>query len=395
MDINLVVFLDGYSYNYIKPNISPFLYKLTTNEGIKKIKGVFAFRGIGNMIFEGKNVQTSRVWTEYKKVDKNDKIYEWLPDYLLRILFLIDNRLKNTRLRGWLRYWIYWIINVLIDIRIPKTVSLIDFNMIKYLRFADFRDITKTNESIFTKNDFIMVNWPQSTNSIDKFFHDIEKKIEEKTLAKKNKKINIFTKIPYADFKGHELGPDDKKFIEGLKYIDHKFEKLFRKIKHEYGDINFLGFSDTGMIPISKWIDIIPLLRYLHKKYEIIYWVDSTMVRLWNIKENMETKRILKNVIKRYDLVEVTDEKLKDSKLWFNDFRKLYGEIILAVKEGSTFFPDFYRSSNPPKGMHGYAYNDSHYSDALLLTNNFNLLNKYNNEIISFTDVYEIINSMI
>ncbi len=33
-----------------------------------------------------------------------------------------------------------------------------------------------------------------------------------------------------------------------------------------------------------------------------------------------------------------------------------YGDLIFALKDGYTIFPDFFRKYRPPKGMHGYVF---------------------------------------
>jgi len=43
-------------------------------------------------------------------------------------------------------------------------------------------------------------------------------------------------------------------------------------------------------------------------------------------------------------------------KLGINNIGQEYGELIFALNEGYTIFPDFFRKCDPPKGMHGYAF---------------------------------------
>jgi hypothetical protein len=86
---------------------------------------------------------------------------------------------------------------------------------------------------------------------------------------------------------------------------------------------------------------------------------------------------------------------IKDKiKLGINEIgMEYYGEEIFAAKEYYVFFPEFYHTRSPPKGMHGYAYNSYDMPICIMYGKASN--NNMTKQIASFIDLPLIILSLL
>jgi hypothetical protein len=178
-----------------------------------------------------------------------------------------------------------------------------------------------------------------------------------------NKKLKDFTLL-YIGFGeiAHVLGSKDEKFKKTMQAYDKKLQDIYSTLKDKYLDFDLIILGDHGMIDVTHHVDILKTFKEVIKDYDqnlklfkdYIYFIDSTMFRVWfkDSKHSVCFEKKLKNNIDISKYIE--NSKKTDS--YLNKFKPKFGEIILLLKPGNIFYPDFY-NNKANKGMHGYLNN--------------------------------------
>lgn len=155
-----------------------------------------------------------------------------------------------------------------------------------------------------------------------------------------------------------------------VKNVIAKYEKWIRKViatgtKH-FEKISFFVFSDHGMTPINRTLDLRGTVEKsglkLGQDYLAVY--DSTMARFWFRTERAEP--ILTEVLSTVRggrLLSDTEKK----ELGIDFPHNGYGDIIFLLEPGLVISPNFI-GSYVPNGMHGF-HPDDPYSDGCFMTN--------------------------
>jgi len=187
-----------------------------------------------------------------------------------------------------------------------------------------------------------------------------------------NRKLKDFTLlyIGYGEL-AHFEGTNSKKLGNVLNGYTNTVEEINILLSKNYDDFVLIILGDHGMIDVSSYIDVGTLiddfaeeagLRYFD---DYIYFLDSTLCRIWlkdrNNTEIMESKitTVLTNYI----------ENGKDVEKYFDHFKPRYGDIILLLKPGAVFFPDFFNLKKN-KAMHGYWNLYDHQASTMLVFGN-------------------------
>ena len=190
-----------------------------------------------------------------------------------------------------------------------------------------------------------------------------------------NKFIPIYIGLP--DHIGHVYGPNSEEMIINLKNLDRSLEKFYLKCLSIDKNSSFSFLGDHGMehvidaIDIEKIINKISSENNLQKGKDFYYFLDSTMLRIWWVKE--KNNKIDKFIKQFYNNNEVR------AKGYLNDDIDAVNEdipeinniadIVWWAKKGTIIFPNFFQNGvNNIKGMHGYLKRDSISSGFFLRT---------------------------
>ena len=105
----------------------------------------------------------------------------------------------------------------------------------------------------------------------------------------------------------------------------------------------------------------IPLIEKIAKELQIkkgrdyIYFIDSTLFRIWVFNEDLK-KKFFQELLVVKQLKEkgvfINQEVAEKYNIPFPDRR--YGDIAWWANSGILLFPDFFHINKPYKGMHGY-----------------------------------------
>lgn len=236
----------------------------------------------------------------------------------------------------------------------------IPLELLKYFKPTESYYKYDDNNFFFEKNIFNDMKKSNISYDIDNFVeHNKIKGTDEERLENLRKKINTkslkdFTLlyIGYGEL-AHVLGTKDIKFNHILKQYDLKLKSIYDDLINKYdNDACLVILGDHGMVDVEKYININKNIDEICKKNnlikgnDIVYFIDSTFVRIW-IKDKSKVENIER---------ELKNEYLNDIEpIEFDDrIKSIYGDIIIMLKPGKVFFPDFFNRKKI-KGMHGYS----------------------------------------
>ena len=153
----------------------------------------------------------------------------------------------------------------------------------------------------------------------------------------------------------HGTGRDVRRPV--LMQIDDLARKLHNTFINANPDAYVLLFGDHGMLDVTRTFDAEKSIKQFTRSKgwkiprDLVYFLDSTMVRFWG-KKATECLALLSRP-EWTSHGRLVDDSLANeigiTKAPYN-----YGEVIWWAHDGVCVFPDFFRRVRAPKGMHGY-----------------------------------------
>jgi predicted AlkP superfamily pyrophosphatase or phosphodiesterase len=161
----------------------------------------------------------------------------------------------------------------------------------------------------------------------------------------------IIVYLHYLDYAAHRHGLNSPHFWVQVKNMDETVKSIVNSAKQRFGDkLDVIIFSDHGMVETTEFLNFERFMR--HKKFgeEFLFFLDSTMVRLWYMNPHVkdEVRRLFNNM--EYGTFLSEEEK---KKLRINFKHRYYGDDIYLLKPEFSIFPNFI-SWLKPKAMHAY-----------------------------------------
>jgi len=170
----------------------------------------------------------------------------------------------------------------------------------------------------------------------------------------------IYSSLP--DTYGHKYGPESSELKTALCDMDAKLEKFTGDFKKKVDDCTFVFLGDHGMAPITRHFDAKRIIFDISKKLglqikkDFVYFLDSTLVRLWFFSD--KAKQLFPVALKQSDRFnehgKFIDESIsRKHHIPWGDRR--YGDMAWWADSGVLVYPDFFHNGGVPyKGMHGY-----------------------------------------
>ena len=167
--------------------------------------------------------------------------------------------------------------------------------------------------------------------------------------------------IDALDVYGHCYGPDSLEFREVLQQLDRDLKQFTELLESVAPGNRYLFLGDHGMVTVTNRIDAEKeISRLLHsvglrKGYDVIYFLDSTMIRFWALTD--KARSLLTNTITSSEIFNengswMDKQTAKSNHVSWPDRR--YGDHLWIANPGVLVFPDFFHRYSPCKGMHGY-----------------------------------------
>lgn len=170
----------------------------------------------------------------------------------------------------------------------------------------------------------------------------------------------IYISLP--DSYGHKYGPSSPELKNAICDMDSQLERFVQTFQRRVGECTFIFLGDHGMVPITELFDAKQIISGISKKLglklknDFIYFLDSTLVRLWFFSD--KAKRLFPSVLKESDEFnrygKFIDERIA-SKYHIPWGDRIYGDMTWWADTGVMVYPDFFHNYGVPyKGMHGY-----------------------------------------
>ena len=396
----IFILADALRHDYIKIHSMEFLSReLDINSQIGPVK-VEPSTGFCEIIeyLSGKKASEHGLLCQ---INRRKNWHEIKYDKYLGILQII---VKKTRKIPKLRGAVSIAVTSLLKKVIPEDILRVRYNIpLDFLSFFEptesktkyddisfgggkniLRELRKSNFTI-DMNDFVEFNKIEGTDDdrINNLLHKIN-----------NKSLEDFTMyyLGYCEM-AHFWGTENSKFSKLMRQFDDKIKSIHDNLKNNYNDFDLYIVGDHGMVEVEEYIDIENFIRKylkdLKKGVDYIYFIDSTIVRIWFHPE-IDKKIVSKTYYKLENVLSSKIEKSNiNSKEYLSQFQPDYGEIMFLLKSGKVFFPDFF-SNEKNKGMHGYCGSVNHQLGSFFHFDSKGI-KKYEMEKIHLSDVYDIL----
>lgn len=355
----VLILVDAFRWDYINKTNTPFLYNLSKkNIYVKRIKP-----GVGfcerTEIFTGMRPIQSKNFTAlgfapeksfYRKYKRVLKVLSFVEKSIIinNMLFRkILNRIFRVLGANFQTY------------QIP--LDLLQYFDLTEDKFDHYEEHAFVSESIFDvmkKKD--KKYFYDTFTSLKMHKNNINSDQGRINLLFDNISSNIDLYLLYladSDTYGHLYGPDSPRMKNVVAEIDKKLENLINTFTKKDKDAKFIVLGDHGMLGVSKYLDLIKLIKEntsLKINEDFVVFLDSTIARFWclNEKSKMDIKGLLSHEpFSKYGTV-IDKQIAKGFNIPYTD--KKYGDIIWWANPGVLIFPDYFHKYKRYKGMHGY-----------------------------------------
>lgn len=163
--------------------------------------------------------------------------------------------------------------------------------------------------------------------------------------------------IGHLDTICHTYGTSRESRQRTLKQVDEWMKFLYEEFTKVNPEGTVLFFGDHGMVEVEQLFDAESRLltfvkkRQWHIPRDLVYFLDSTMVRVWGRKSE-ECRELFDDEYWKTHGQVINEELAQRFNIPIHHRR--YGDVIWWADPGVCVFPDFFRRHQPPKGMHGY-----------------------------------------
>ena len=341
-----MIWLDAFSSRHLDPQKTPFIWELAGSGLHTNLEPLFAFAGIGASAFTGTSVNTHKIWCDYVFRESGHS-----PIYLKWLLRLCDI-VPHDIMSQYARYVICRILG-----HNPGTPNLIPIELMDFFKVKERKRLTDERPIEGTVTLFEQLRRQEVRYFVSGLYESVfEKQITKSVLKAMTVDYRfILFRLGSPDKLGHKYGPESEEVTKRLGEIDARVKEIVTEGTRINPSTYFVVFSDHGMVPVREHVDLMNILERLPVKIgqDYIVFLNSTVANLWF--RNQKAKDLIMAELSKVEQGMILD-KPKLKKLGIDGIGPEYGDSIFALKEGSVFFPDFYRRRKPPKGMHGYAF---------------------------------------
>jgi|SaaInlStandDraft_1057018.scaffolds.fasta_scaffold00979_5 hypothetical protein len=373
----LIILLDGFNPQDINKTNTPYLnsFRMEHNSSILMKSSPFCERSefysgadsnITNNFFA---FDFSPLTSNYKDIEKRNyflfyKVIDVLIDKLARFNFMLDFLNKVKR-----RFRSYFLIRTIKEKGVYYSINQIPYKFLSQFSLTEDSSHPKKKFSEF-KKAFYNQTYIKDKKILN-LFDDLcvyKGKLDyyerlEILKSELSDNVNDIFMIANSelDFYMHNNGiKKDSSFVRKIRDIDTTVEQLSLSFLKSNPDGKLFFFSPHGMLNVQKKIDVEKVIQKNISKSKNSYFIDSTAFRVWGDGLN-----------------EIWDSLNQDQMLvnngrfvWSSDFYTIHKKqkhIIWFANTGIICFPDFFRRTLAPKGMHGYT--DLRVQDGFIITN--------------------------
>ncbi len=343
----IICCLDSFRLDYLKE--TRFLQRLAEKHKYGRLETVLGFDGIGATVLTGKHPQEHGAFTRFM-FDPKDFPFKFLRRFSLFKGFFLEDWVRKLGefwfllgqfLKGGFMTRIY---------KIPLS-RISDFQVSARKAFTEpnaFGKVRSLPDVLREKGiKFLFFDWPMIAGDKGRRIDFCKNQDEDKLrslLRYKDEAQFFWIRLWDLDTAAHKFGIDSRQVIKVLGNLDRLCEKLIGELGGE-DEVEFLFWSDHGMVEVKKTVDI----EALFKDMKVKMFLDSTMARFWGV--GGKEKKILKKLSKLPG--KVLDKKDK-RKFRIGFGHQKYGEIMFLADPGVLISPNYFEGKRKYKAMHGY-----------------------------------------
>jgi predicted AlkP superfamily pyrophosphatase or phosphodiesterase len=372
--MSTVLFLmDAMRSDYISKDTTPFLWKCSKEgEYYKRVIPNFGFCE-RTEIFTGQTPKESGFFTAIGYDPNNSpfkdiiglRIFSFIEELIAPRIILKQTDSYNILYRIYRKIFNKWIIRQTKGIS-PQSIPI---SLLKYWDLTedkiDLRDgnafnvpsifsLLSENGKTYFYDSFTALNMPSNGSDLNRMQMVVDD-------IKANNEDFYLVYVSGPDYYGHKYGPDAAEFKDVLKQIDLDLKTYTNKILEIDPKANFIYLGDHGMATVNQYFDAekeifsIAKKHHLELKKDFIYFLDSTLIRLWFFTEgakNIFEQALYNSPTFNNNGVFINENIANQEKIPWGD--KRYGDMIWWANTGVLVFPDFFHRVKKYKGMHGY-----------------------------------------
>lgn len=343
----LAILVDAFRYDYLSEKYTPFLCSICKQGFYAPLRPILGFSdAIRATVFTGTYPNVNNYWIMYRygpesspfKIFKTLKFIDYIPIGLLKrgIKFVLSATLCKF-LAEIYDYHELTVRNIPFNI-----IHFFDFTLKKSMLFPRVMNDLPTLFDMLRENN-VKFAYLDSTKLGRKIQHNLRMLDPDVQV--------IIVYLHYLDYAAHRHGLNSSHFWVQVKSVDETIKSIVNSAKQRFGNkVDVIIFSDHGMVETTEFLNFERFMR--HKKFgeEFLFFLDSTMVRLWYMNPDVkdEVRRLFNNTEYGAFLSEEEKKKLK-----INFKHKYYGDDIYLLKPKFSIFPNFI-SWLKPIAMHAY-----------------------------------------
>ncbi len=344
-----LILVDALAARYAKQ--LPSLRKISDGGFAGSMRNIYAYRGIEATLFTGRPPSVHGVWGEFRPNSLPE--LGGIRERAARSLIRMGDLLPSDRLRLDVRY----VAAKLQRTKHLATGNLIPAAMIPYFRSSLETDIwsqdamrlpTLFDEIRTAAGSFETVVYPTIRTD-----PEVPAWVKDR-VQRRNLPDYWYIKFSALDALGHKYGPHSVGMLPALRALDAQLAEVTSILAAAYGErINIVVLGDHGMSAVKHNMDVRPILQgsRLAPGRDYLYFLDSTTIRFWSHSEAVLAR--LRHAFEGVAGMQVLNAQDRAALDIPDDAST--GDLLVALDEGSVVFPDFFRRTGAPLGMHGYA----------------------------------------
>lgn len=346
-----MILVDALSAYYPTTGALPLLGEIARDGVATPLQNIYAYRGIEATLFTGRRLDEHGVWGEFRPSPHPQ--FGGVLGKMNRAMIGVGDVLPSDRLRLDVRY---------VAARLQRTSHLPTGNLIPAGVMPFF---TGSIESEIWKRDCLPV--PTLFDEISRAGGSFETIVypavsrDEHVMGRVAERLQAgnlpdfwYIKFSALDALGHKYGPGSLKLQPALRLLNTQLAGVTLALRKTYGsDLDVVIVSDHGMSAVTRSLDVRSVFASTGLKpgRDYLYFLDSTTVRIWS--HSPSALKRLNQAFNRVPGMHVLDAEGRASLHLPQDDST--GDILVALDEGVSVFPDFFRRDAAPLGMHGYA----------------------------------------
>ena len=143
--------------------------------------------------------------------------------------------------------------------------------------------------------------------------------------------------------------------------MDRDLQEFVSEFKAIRPKSRYIFLGDHGMVNVERYLDVEKIIKEIAQQgrlkleRDFVYFLDSTLMRLWTFSDKARTvfsERLQSNTLLLQSGLFLNQDLAQVYHIPWNDRR--YGDIVWWANPRVLVFPDFFHRTERSKAMHGY-----------------------------------------